>query len=103
MAAHRASLKSVLLPRRNEVDLEDVPDQVVEEMEFVFVDTVDDILKASLKPKRKAASKKRKPASTEDKATPAARKAKPAQRKVAAKGETGKKSTPKKPDRTTKK
>ncbi len=103
LAAHRASLKSVLLPRRNEVDLEDVPDQVVEEMEFVFVDTVDDILKASLKPKRKTTSKKRKPASTEDKPKPAARKTKPAQRKVAAKGEAGKKSTPKKPDRTTKK
>ncbi|HEY69175.1 MAG TPA: endopeptidase La [Anaerolineae bacterium] len=104
LAAHRASLKAVLLPRRNEVDLEDVPDEVREEMKFIFVDTVDDILKVSLKPKRKPTSKKRKPASSGSKASPEKRKTKPTQRKVAAKGEAEKKGTPKKkPDRTAKK
>jgi ATP-dependent Lon protease len=103
LAAHRASLKAVLLPRRNEVDLEDVPDEVREELKFIFVDTVDDILKASLKPKRKKSSTKRKPASIESKASPVKRKPKPAQRKVAAKSETKKSNPKKKPDRTQKK
>jgi ATP-dependent Lon protease len=96
LAAHRASLKAVLLPRRNEVDLEDVPDEVREEMKFIFVDTVDDILKASLKPKRKPPAAKRKPASADGKASPA-------KRKVAAKSETKKGTSDKKPARTTKK
>jgi ATP-dependent Lon protease len=68
LAAHRTELKTVIMPRRNEVDLEDVPDEIKEAIEFVFVDTVDDVLQAALevepaskkKTKKKAASKPRK-------------------------------------------
>ncbi|MGD8813919.1 MAG: endopeptidase La, partial [Anaerolineales bacterium] len=101
LAAHRASIKAILLPRRNEVDLEDVPDEVREEMKFIFVDTVKDVLKASLKPQRKSSSKKSKPASTR-KSSPAKRKQKTTKRKVATKSEAQKSTTEKKPARTTK-
>ena len=48
LAAHRAGLKSVILPKRNEFDLDDVPGEVREEMNFVFADCVDDVIKNAL-------------------------------------------------------
>jgi ATP-dependent Lon protease len=59
LAAHRSGLKTVILPQRNDADLEDLPDEVRESMQFVFVETVDEVLDAALvaepaqKPKRK--------------------------------------------------
>jgi len=50
LAAHRSSLKTVILPRRNEGDLEDLPDDVRQELSFVFVDTIDQVLEAALEP-----------------------------------------------------
>ena len=48
LAAARFGLKRVILPRHNEADLDDVPDPVREELEFVLVDTVDEVLAATL-------------------------------------------------------
>jgi ATP-dependent Lon protease len=48
LAAHRAGLDTVVLPRRNEPDLEDVPTDVKQEMKFILVDTVDEVLHAAL-------------------------------------------------------
>ena len=48
LAAHRAGLKEVILPKRNEGDLDDVPDQVREEMTFHAVETIDDVLSVAL-------------------------------------------------------
>ncbi|HTW88949.1 MAG TPA: endopeptidase La [Candidatus Binataceae bacterium] len=48
LAARRAGIKTVILPRRNERDLEDIPAEVRNELKFIFVDTVDDVLKAVL-------------------------------------------------------
>lgn len=45
MAANRAGIRKVLLPRDNEPDIEEIPEAVREEMEFVLLDTVDDVLK----------------------------------------------------------
>jgi ATP-dependent Lon protease len=50
LAARRAGIKTVILPRRNERDLEDIPAEVRNEMKFIFVDTVDEVLKAVLQP-----------------------------------------------------
>jgi ATP-dependent Lon protease len=50
LAAHRSCLSTVILPRRNEADLEDLPEEVRESMKFVFVDTVDEVLEAALDP-----------------------------------------------------
>lgn len=43
LAAHRAGLKRVILPRRNEQDLEDVPEHVRNELEFLWVDRIEDV------------------------------------------------------------
>jgi ATP-dependent Lon protease len=48
LAAHRAGLRTVILPRRNEKDLEDVPEDVRHDIRFVFADRVEDVLNAAL-------------------------------------------------------
>ena len=48
LAAHRAGLKEVILPQRNEGDLDDVPEQVRNEIKFHLVDTVDQALAIAL-------------------------------------------------------
>ncbi|MFQ6058616.1 MAG: endopeptidase La [Anaerolineae bacterium] len=50
LAAHRAGLTTVILPRRNEPDLEELPEEVRQKMNFVFVDTIDQVLEAALYP-----------------------------------------------------
>ncbi len=50
LAAHRNGLKTVVLPKRNKYDLEDVPDEIKNSMEFIPVETMDDVLKAALEP-----------------------------------------------------
>jgi ATP-dependent Lon protease len=44
LAAHRAGVSRVLLPKRNEPDLEEVPDEVREQLEICFVSRVDEVL-----------------------------------------------------------
>jgi ATP-dependent Lon protease len=48
LAAHRAEIRTVILPRRNEADLDDVPDELRRELEFVFADTADQVLARAL-------------------------------------------------------
>ncbi len=50
LAAARFGLRAVILPRQNEADLEDVPPAVREQMEFILVDTMDEVLAAALLP-----------------------------------------------------
>jgi ATP-dependent Lon protease len=57
LAAHRSGLKTVILPKRNEADLEDLPEEVLEEIKFVFVDTVDQVIQAALEPESKKQKK----------------------------------------------
>ena len=51
LAAHRAGLTTVILPRRNERDLEDLPEDVRQKMTFILVDRIDEALKAGLSDK----------------------------------------------------
>ena len=73
LAAHRNGLKTVIMPRGNEQDLDDVPDEIKQSMKFIFVDTVDDVLDAALdtnhasKKKKQAASPKKKTTSRKTK------------------------------------
>lgn len=60
LAAHRSGLKTVILPKRNKADLEDLPDEVLEAIKFVFVDTVDQVIQAALEPESKKQKKNRK-------------------------------------------
>jgi ATP-dependent Lon protease len=48
LAAKRAGISTVILPRRNEKDLEDVPEPVRHAMHFIFVDTMDEVLDQAL-------------------------------------------------------
>jgi ATP-dependent Lon protease len=48
LAAHRAGLTEVILPKRNEGDLDDVPEQVRAEMRFYLADDVRDVLGVAL-------------------------------------------------------
>jgi ATP-dependent Lon protease len=53
LAAHRSGLKTVVLPKRNKADLEELPKEVLEEMQFKFVDVVDQVIKVALEPPTK--------------------------------------------------
>ncbi len=48
MAAYRAGLRQVILPKTNEKDLRGIPDEVVKSMVFTFVSTMDDIIHLAL-------------------------------------------------------
>jgi ATP-dependent Lon protease len=48
LAAHRAGIKRIIIPKRNEKDLIDVPEQARKELEFVFAAHMDEVLKAAL-------------------------------------------------------
>ena len=46
LAARRAGIKTIIMPRRNERDLEDIQPEVRKELEMIFVDTVDEVIRA---------------------------------------------------------
>jgi ATP-dependent Lon protease len=48
VAARRAGIKTVLLPRANEKDVSEIPEDVREDLEFVFVETMDEVLDRAL-------------------------------------------------------
>ncbi|HEX4336002.1 MAG TPA: endopeptidase La [Polyangiaceae bacterium] len=48
LAAHRAGIKRVIVPDRNKADLEEVPQEIRDELEFVFVSRLDEVLAAAL-------------------------------------------------------
>lgn len=48
LAAHRAGIKSIILPKWNEKDLEDVPEKVRNALQFHFVETMDEVLRIAL-------------------------------------------------------
>lgn len=48
LAAHRAGIKKVILPKENARDLEDVPEDARSELTFVTVQTIEDVLKEAL-------------------------------------------------------
>jgi ATP-dependent Lon protease len=47
LAAQRAGLKRIILPRDNEPDLEELPPETKKELEFVLVDTIDEVFEAA--------------------------------------------------------
>jgi len=53
LAARRAGITTVILPRRNEKDLEEVPEQVKKDMKFHFVQRMDEVIRFALKEKPK--------------------------------------------------
>ena len=63
LAAHRAGLKTMILPKKNKKDMVEIPKRVQRDLTFVLVEQVDEVLEAALlppveSPKRKPAKKK---------------------------------------------
>jgi ATP-dependent Lon protease len=50
LAAHRVGIRTLILPRRNERDIEDVPEDLRREIAFVFVDDAEEVLRHALSP-----------------------------------------------------
>ena len=48
LAAHRAGLKTVIFPRRNENDIDDVPAEVRRDLKFVLADRIEQVLDVAL-------------------------------------------------------
>lgn len=63
MAANRAGLTTVILPKKNEGDLVDLPERVKKEMEFLFVDKICDVIDLALEPIDEKSKKKTRKAS----------------------------------------
>jgi ATP-dependent Lon protease len=57
LAAHRMGLKEVILPKRNEKDIDDVPESVRNEMTFHLASRVEDVFKFALEAKDAAAGR----------------------------------------------
>jgi ATP-dependent Lon protease len=49
LAAHRAGIRMVILPKRNEPDIDDIPDEIRRELTFVFADRMEEVLDAALR------------------------------------------------------
>jgi ATP-dependent Lon protease len=48
LAAHRAGIKRIIIPKKNESELEEIPEDVREQLEFVLVNKIDEVLDAAL-------------------------------------------------------
>lgn len=58
LAAKRMGIKTIIIPERNKKDLEDIPKYIKKDMEFIFAETMDDVLKIALRhPKGKQVKK----------------------------------------------
>jgi ATP-dependent Lon protease len=62
MAAHRAGIKTIVVPRQNQKDMVDIPKKIQRDLKFIFVDRMDDVLPVALAPEpakpRRRSSKK---------------------------------------------
>lgn len=62
MAAHRAGIKTIIVPRQNEKDMLEIPKKIQRDLKFIFVDRMDDVLPLVLVPEppkpRRSARKK---------------------------------------------
>ena len=59
LAAKRLGIAKVIIPKRNSKDLEELPKYIKRDMEFVLVETMDDVLRAALMNSRKRAGRKK--------------------------------------------
>ena len=74
LAAQRAGLKRVVLPRENEYDLDDLPAETRRELEFVLVDSIEQVLEAAFSDAAKSTGQGVQPLTTKTAAAAAATK-----------------------------
>lgn len=56
LAAHRAGIKRIILPKANEKDLKDIPQEVRDELTFILAERIEDVLPAAFNPDSPTAS-----------------------------------------------
>ena len=63
MAAHRAGLKTMIVPKKNQKDMVEIPRKVLDDLTFVLVEHMDEVVDKALRParKKKPSSKNRVP------------------------------------------
>jgi ATP-dependent Lon protease len=61
LAAKRAGIKEVIVPKRNEKDMPDIPQEVRETIKFNFVSTIDEAMEIALTPPKNVARPSAKP------------------------------------------
>ena len=59
LAAHRTGIRKVILPEKNKKDMPDVPDEIKDEMEFVFCSRMEEVLNTTLGAENIAALKEK--------------------------------------------
>ncbi len=57
LAAHRAGIKKVILPEKNKADTAEIPDKVKDEMQFIFVKNMTDLVQHSIRSKKSTTKK----------------------------------------------
>jgi ATP-dependent Lon protease len=95
LAAHRAGLKRVILPARNERDLDEVPSEAREALQLVFADQVEDVLFAAvpaLEAARKATRARRPRAKATGRKSKSSKRPKSRKKSRIAAGATGEKT-----------
>ena len=55
LGAHRAGITTIILPKDNEADIDDVPEEARKDLTFHPVETLDEVLKLALEPETEAA------------------------------------------------
>jgi len=51
LAAKRAGIKTMIIPKQNEKDLDDIPKNLKKDMKFIFVETMDEVISSALRKK----------------------------------------------------
>ncbi len=77
LAAKRAKLKAVILPKRNKKDLDEIPKHILKGIQLIFADTMDDVMRVALRRRAKSSTGKpqasQKPVGRSEKSRPADR------------------------------
>ena len=66
LAAHLSGARLVILPKKNEKDLRDIPEEIRKQMRLVLVDSMDQVLEAALRRRPRPLTKSSGPSSTEE-------------------------------------
>jgi ATP-dependent Lon protease len=70
LAAHRVGMTTVILPARNEPDLDDVPEEIRQTMSFVLAESIDQVFEAALEPGAPTCDSQEAPAADEPEPSP---------------------------------
>jgi predicted ATP-dependent protease len=90
-------LRTIILPKRNEQDLDDVPDEIKKSMKFIYAETVDDVLESALEANHKRSGPVDKRSRPVDKRSrPVDKRSRPADKPTRAKSTLKKKSASRK-------